>query len=170
MASDGKALLLAVLALVGGFAGGYYWGRSLAPFPGRDSTEGQKLLLAEAENQMLRRMLGEIPAQVVLLAPTEHGKAAYGKLVWDEAKQLGFLFMQDFPPLPEGEGYYLALGKDEKHAEYIRLRMPESGQGDSGKSWNRIEPARRILGARFFKVVQKAKADSKDEQVILLGF
>lgn len=170
MASDGKALLLAVLALVGGFAGGYYWGRSLPPFPGRNAPEGQKLLLAEAENQMLRRMLGEIPAQVVLLAPTEQGKAAYGKLVWDEAKQFGFLFMQDFPKPPEGEAYYLALGKDEKHVEYIRLQMAESGPGYPGKSWNRIEPAQRILGARFFKVVQKAKAESKDERIILLGF
>jgi hypothetical protein len=169
MESKGQIFVWVVLALVAGFAGGYFWARSLPPSAPGGSTYTQRLLLAEGENQLLRKMLGEIPAKVILLAPTPEGKAAFGKMVWDESRQEGLLFLQDFPEPSRGFGYALAFGKDEKNLKNHPLLISGTHKGYPSQSWSRIESRTRMLGAKVFQVIQN-NPETGEKKVILRGF
>lgn len=62
----------------------------------------------QAENTLLKKMLGEIEGRVAVLGPVEDGGNTRGKIVWDESLQQGFLFIAHLPePLAPGKALFL---------------------------------------------------------------
>ncbi|MDR1145720.1 MAG: hypothetical protein LBK71_06260 [Verrucomicrobiales bacterium] len=110
-----KALVtLLLLAVVLGGAGWGYWQTHDA---GRGTVSGAILgakvsrseyLAVQAENILLKKMLGAIAGQVVALGPAaDQAGAALGRLVWDKSTQGGYLFAKDLPESAAGYSLWI---------------------------------------------------------------
>lgn len=101
----------------------------------------------QAENTLLKKMLGEVEGQVAVLGPVEHGGEVRGKLVWDEALQQGFLYVAHIPePLAPGKAFFLwADAGDGQLQACARLEpLPDASIRRA------FSPPKRVLKAKTF--------------------
>jgi len=101
----------------------------------------------QAENTLLKKMLGQVEGRVAVLGPVADGGEARGKIVWDEALQQGFLFVAHLPePLAPGKALFLwADSGDGKLQACARLEpLPD------GSVRRAFIPPTRVLKAQKF--------------------
>lgn len=58
----------------------------------------QEFLSVQGENTLLKKMLGQINGNVIVIGPVEKKSQLQGKLVWDKTLQAGFLHLTGLDP------------------------------------------------------------------------
>lgn len=128
-------VLLAALALVVAYS---FWGKTVPEqLPEAPIEESQPYLALKGENILLKKMLGQVESEVILLGPVRSGSVTHGKLVWDKALQQGFLYIDE---LPEREGQFvLVFGEGEGRVKMGSFHKPE-GLKDISVSFRAEKP------------------------------
>jgi len=107
MNSFSKGLLLGVILALGLFYGVQrLTGNKAAVTPVEHSAEAQEMLSVKGENTLLKKMLGQVEGEVLIVGPVAKKAEIHGKLVWDNSMQQGFLHVQGLNP---AAGYELVL-------------------------------------------------------------
>jgi len=97
-------LLLAAVA-------GALFGRHYLPVVVEGPVQSEYLSL-KSENVLLKKMLGQVEGDVVVLGPAGESKTS-GRLVWDKILQGGFLYLSGLPEAVPGN-ITLWVGEDAK--------------------------------------------------------
>lgn len=121
----------------------------------------QKNLELLGQVMLLKKMLGEVEGQVVLLGPVgEHG-IARGRLVWDPVRMEGFVHAVQ---LPDGGARWSLEILD---GDELLTRCPLPAPGDSRQIQAVFRPEKKILSWDRFQLV-RTNATNQTE-VILAG-
>ncbi|NJK90905.1 MAG: hypothetical protein HC904_03140 [Blastochloris sp.] len=98
------------------------------PIPAAPVEENLSL---ESENILLKKMLGQLKARVVLLGPAVRGSEVQGRLVWDKNLQEGFLQISGLNPSAQ---YGLYFKENSGNEVEILSFQPESETGMPGQA------------------------------------
>ncbi|MDX6767233.1 MAG: anti-sigma factor [Candidatus Methylacidiphilales bacterium] len=102
----------------------------------------------EAENTLLKKMLGQVEGRVAVLGPIEDGGSARGKIVWDESLQQGFVFVAHLPEPPPPQGKAFFLWADDGSGTLLPCaRLEPAPDGSIRRAFS---PPKRILKAQKF--------------------
>lgn len=72
--------------------------RIAQPVQAPDTVLHEEMLSVKGENALLKKMLGQVEGEVLILGPAGKKSAVHGKLVWDMPMQQGFLHAEDLDP------------------------------------------------------------------------
>jgi hypothetical protein len=157
------------LAVVAALVAGFFLGQSMDQ---DDSAEKvapleQEVLALKAEGTLLRAMLGQVEAKVALLGPLVSGGKGHGKVAWDEAQQVGFLYVGQLRPAPAGKTYQLSIGRSGKPLTRCLVFEPEP----NGDVKQRFSPESRAFGVDTFciSVEDAGGAKTPSGEVVLQG-
>lgn len=157
------------LAVVAALVAGFFLGQSLDDDQSLEKVAPleQQVLALKAENTLLQAMLGQVEAKVAVMGPLISGGKGHGKVAWDEAQQVGFLFVGDLRPPPPGKTYQLSIGKAGKPMTKCLVFIPEP----NGDLRQRFVPEKRAFGVDTFcvSVENEGGASKPAGDVVLQG-
>ncbi len=108
--------IVAVLLVIGALLVGYFYMKgqkhSMLSSQVTSPLYGSDYIALKAENTLLKKMLGQVEGDVVVLGPVGSGAKTNGKLVWDKVLQGGFIHVENVPA--NGHSYSLWIGQDSK--------------------------------------------------------
>jgi hypothetical protein len=173
MASDPSTARLRTIAAAGwllaaGLAGWIAWERieTRRSASSLMDERARQLLVVQGENSLLKRMLGQVDGRVVLLGPTAHGAEARGKLVWDEARQAGYVHITRLTPSKPESVYHLWI-REEGGA---MVPMGRLGSANEGILSTPFTVTRRIFKIDRFSVHEEGPVPAKPGVEILVGY
>ena len=173
MASDPAWARLRMLAVTGwllaaGLGGWIAWERTETRRAASSLMDerSRQLLVVQGENSLLKRMLGQVDGRVVLLGPTAQGGEARGKLVWDEARQAGYIHITRLSPANPETAHHLWIR--EEGGGFVSLGR--LGTADGGTLSMPFAVTRRIFKIDRFSVHEEGAGPGKPGTEILVGY
>lgn len=132
-----------------------------APQESQDTDLKQKNLELLGQVILLKKMLGEIDGEVVLLGPAGTHPIARGRLVWDPARMEGFIHAVHLTPHP-GKWYVQGYLKGQLQAR-AEVGMPDR----DGLLQEIFKPDKRLLAWDEFRLIHIK--DNGEPEVALVG-
>ncbi|MEM6822719.1 MAG: hypothetical protein AAF558_12365 [Verrucomicrobiota bacterium] len=125
------------------------------------ASQPEKLLEARAQVTLLKKMLGEIESDLILMAPVGSQPIARGRLVWDSTRMEGFLYAIHLES--SAEVWELEIVSDGKNVATCQVSAPTEG----GKVQSVFRPSNRVLKWDEFRLI--GVASSGEREVVLVG-
>jgi hypothetical protein len=117
-------------------------------------------LALQSENILLKKMLGQISGQIVVLGPaSEKAGSAVGKIVWDKATQGGYLYAGN---LPDTSLQYSLWIQDDGGE---RFYCGQFAVGANGEIQASFQPGKPVFKPRIFFIAKGPTIDT----VVLRG-
>jgi hypothetical protein len=121
----------------------------------------------KAENTLLKAMLGQVEASVVVLAPADVAPEASGKLVWDVSLQRGFIYARNIP-LPNQEGEYYNLWVENGGEGWVLVCSLT--QAADGHVQQMFKTPKAVFKAKSFEVRRHTESPEREAgELVLLG-
>ncbi|MDR0533195.1 MAG: hypothetical protein LBH01_04500 [Verrucomicrobiales bacterium] len=125
-----------------------------------DRVSRSDYLALQAENTLLKKMLGQIAGQVVILGPSsDKVDSPVGKIVWDKATQGGYLFAKG---LPDTAVNYSLWMQDENGERYY---CGVFSVGANGEIQSPFQPSKPVFKPKLFFIAKGTTIDT----VVLRG-
>jgi hypothetical protein len=109
-------------------------------------------LSLQAENTLLKKMLGQIEGDVVTLGPANNESMAIARLVWDKTTQGGYLYAHHLPE--SATGYSLWVQNDIGESTYCGI----FNLNTNGEIQSNYRSANRVLKPKVFILAKGATA------------
>ncbi|MDD5261932.1 MAG: hypothetical protein PHD76_08815 [Methylacidiphilales bacterium] len=152
--------IVAVLLVIGALLAGYFYmkGQKHSVFSSQVASPayGPDYLALKAENTLLKKMLGQVEGDVVILGPVGTEGKTNGKLVWDKVLQGGFIHVENVPV--NGHSYSLWIGQDSKKLVLCQTFTPT----DAGLIESAFKAQEPVFKAHVFLL-----SEAHDPDVVL---
>ncbi len=145
----GNFRIIVVLLVVFGlmFGAWYWWQRGVEGSAQSAESEAgtPEMISLQAENRMMKVMLGQVEGVVAVLGPVGTELPARGKVAWDQTLQQGYFYASHLAADTEYELWGIGLARQRVSLGLVRT-------GEDGRVGAAFRPAERLLQVELLEL------------------